>query len=135
MVARLTPNLFWMAATPAATSNVSAKPVSSGWVLVKWTDNATNESGVIIQRSMDGGAWKQVGAVGANVTFFDDTTASKPHSYSYRVFAYNGAGASAVSNLPVASVAIAYPPAIGNSAAAASTSVTVTSGPYTPEST
>jgi hypothetical protein len=52
----------------------------------------------MIQRSTDGGAWQLIGAVGAKTTFFDDTMASKFHSYSYRVLAYNSTGNSAFSN-------------------------------------
>jgi hypothetical protein len=88
----------YTAPLPAAPSNATAAAVSNGWVLVSWRDNSNNETGFLIQRSMNGGAWATVGSVGANVTFFDDTTATRGKSYSYRVAAYNSAGASAYSN-------------------------------------
>jgi hypothetical protein len=87
-----------MAATPAAPTNLTDRAVTSGWLLLSWTNNATNQSGVIIQRSTDGGAWTQVGAVAGNINFFDDTTTSRLHSYAYRVYAYNAAGSSAFSD-------------------------------------
>jgi hypothetical protein len=83
---------------PAPPTNLAVTPVGSGWLLLRWLDNSNNETGFVIQRSTDGGVWRTVGAVGANTTFFDDTTASRSHSYSYRVFAYNNYGISGFSN-------------------------------------
>jgi hypothetical protein len=85
------------APTPVAPSDVTATAVSNGWVLVRWNNNASNDSGFIIERSTNGVTWTMVGAVGANVTFFDDTSASHSSSYLYRVAAYNGYGDSAFS--------------------------------------
>jgi subtilase family serine protease len=99
----LTASVGYYAAAPAPPSNVVAKPVSSGWVLVTWKASSNNQTGFVIQRSMEGRAWQQIGAVGGSITFFDDTTASSQHKYAYRVLAYNGAGYSAASN-PTASV-------------------------------
>jgi hypothetical protein len=83
---------------PAPPTNLTVAPVGSGWLLLRWLDNSNNETGFVIQRSTDGGVWRTVGSVGANGTFFDDTTASRSHSYSYRVYAYNNFGISGFSN-------------------------------------
>jgi hypothetical protein len=83
---------------PAAPSNVTAAAVANGWLLVRWNDNSNNEAGFIIQRSANNGlTWSNAGAVGANVNFFDDTTAARSGTYRYRVYAYNAYGASALS--------------------------------------
>jgi hypothetical protein len=88
----------YTAPIPAAPSNVTAAAVSNGWILVRWNDNSNNETGFIIQRSANNGVtWSNAGAVAANVRFFDDTTASKSGNYSYRVYAYNSNGTSALS--------------------------------------
>ena len=84
-----------------------------------WRDNATNESGFVVQRSSDGGAtFAQVGVAPArtstgNVTFVDGTAAGST-TYVYRVAAVNVAGASAWSNTsaPVVVGALAAAPTI-----------------------
>ncbi len=86
----------------AAPSGLTARAVSSGWVLLTWADNSSNVTGFVVERSTDGGLWKQVGSVAANVRFFDDTAASSSHSYAYRVRAYSGSRVSAYSNTTAA---------------------------------
>jgi hypothetical protein len=90
-------SIKYASATPTTPSNVSARAVASGWILVTWQDNSSNEAGFIIERSANGGAYVEVGAVGKNVTFFDDMTASRSSTYSYRVAAYNSSGLSTLS--------------------------------------
>jgi hypothetical protein len=68
--------------------------VASGWVLVNWSAASTNQSGFLIERSTNGGAWTVVGAVAANVSFFDDMRAARGKTYAYRVAAYNAVGVS-----------------------------------------
>lgn len=77
-----------------ATSAVS--PTSS--LVLAWTDNANNELGARIERSSNGSAFAQVAQVGANVTSFTNTGLTSGTTYSYRVYAYNGDGASSYSN-------------------------------------
>jgi hypothetical protein len=84
-------------AAPSAPLNVTATPVLSGWLRVSWTNNSRNERGFLIERSINGGPWRLAGAVGANVTFFDDTMTARSNSYAYRVAAYNQFGISAYS--------------------------------------
>jgi subtilase family serine protease len=102
--------------TPAAPGGLTAQAVSSGWILLTWADSSSNQTGFVIERSTDGGVWRQVGAVAANVRFFDDTTTSSAHTYAYRVRAYNGFGVSAFSNTtaavrPASAARPAAPPA------------------------
>jgi hypothetical protein len=87
----------YKAATPLAPTNVAARAVASGWVLVTWSAASTNQSGFLIERSTNGGAWTVVGAVAANVSFFDDMKAASGNSYAYRVASYNASGVSGYS--------------------------------------
>jgi fibronectin type 3 domain-containing protein len=87
-------------APPAAPSNLTAVAVSSTQVNLSWTNNATGQQGFRVQRSNDGGnTWSQIAQVGANTTTYADTRASGGMAYCYRVFAYNGGGNSASSNV------------------------------------
>jgi subtilase family serine protease len=87
----------YKSATPAVPTNVTARAVARGWVLVTWSAGSTGQSGFLIERSTNGGAWTVVGAVAANVSFFDDMRAASGNTYAYRVAAYNGVGASSYS--------------------------------------
>lgn len=97
-------NVYGAAATaptvtvPAAPSGTTATAASSTTINVGWADNSSNETGFRIERSTAGGAFTQVGTVGAGVTSFADTGLTASTSYSYRVVAYNSAGNSAASN-------------------------------------
>ncbi len=86
---------------PAAPANASATVLSPTQVRVGWTDTSSIESGFRIERSDNGGAWTQVGQVGANVTSWTNATQGG-RTYLYRVRAYNSAGASPVSGTAVA---------------------------------
>lgn len=85
---------------PSAPSALSAAAISSIQINLFWTDNSANESGFKIERKTGaGGAWAQIGTVGANVTTYADTSGLTPATtYTYQVRAYNAAGDSAYSN-------------------------------------
>ena len=89
-----------------------------------WTDNASNETGFIVERSPDGSTnWTQVGTPAANATSFNDTTAglTMGTAYYYRVRAVNTAlGQSGNSNVASAMIS-AVPAAPSNLAATSST--------------
>jgi subtilase family serine protease len=85
---------------PAAPTNLNATSVQANSVALSWTNNATNQTGFVIQRSSNGGAsWTTVGTVGANATSFIDGTVNKHKTYIYRVYAINNYGNSGYSNL------------------------------------
>ena len=91
-----------LAAVPAAPSNLTAVANSSLQVTLTWMDNATNESGFIIQRSTNGGAFVQIAAPGkrsrtGSFSYIDNSTAPNT-SYRYRVAAVSTGGTSAFSN-------------------------------------
>ena len=90
---------------PAAPTNLVATLQAGPQVRLTWRDNATNESGFVIERSTDGVNFTQIATAPArnntgNVTFTDTTVkaAQTTQSYTYRVAAGNVAGLSAYSN-------------------------------------
>jgi len=97
-----TSNATTMPATPATPTNLLAQALTTTSIMLTWTDNASNETGYKIERSLDGITWSQVATVGANVTTYTNTGLTKNKKYYYRVVAYNGAGNSAYSNVATA---------------------------------
>jgi hypothetical protein len=83
---------------PVAPTNLTATATSSK-VTLTWVSTATNASGFVIQRSVNGNSWSQLAKVGANVTTYTDTTVSRRRTYYYRVYAYNAFGNSPYSNI------------------------------------
>ena len=84
---------------PAAPSGLMATTVSSGTIDLVWSDNAADEYGFRVERSLDGANWSQVTTTGSDVTDFSDTGLNPDTTYWYRVAAFNGAGDSIWSNL------------------------------------
>ncbi len=86
---------------PSAPTNLVATAAGSGKIDLTWTDNATNESGFILERSLNGsGGWQQIGAPAANAVAFSDTSnLSANTQYFYRLRATNSGGDSANSNM------------------------------------
>ncbi len=83
-------------ALPAAPSALAAEPVSESRVLLAWTDNASNETGFLIQRKTDsGGTYATIATVPTNVTAYSDTGLAGGTTYYYRVRASNVTGNSA----------------------------------------
>ncbi len=82
---------------PVAPSGLALSPVSTSQINLTWTDNAANETGQRIQRSLDGTNWSNLPPVGANVTAFNDTGLASDTRYYYRVNAYNSYGESSYS--------------------------------------
>jgi hypothetical protein len=71
----------------AAPSNLS---IEQSGATLRWTDNAGNESGYVIERSSDGTNFTNAGTVGPDVTSWSDSRINGGATYTYRVRAFNG---------------------------------------------
>ncbi len=87
---------------PAAPSGLLASASSSSQINLTWTDNATNETGFKIERSLDGATWTQIATVAANITAYSNTGLTASTRYDYRVRATNAVNDSAYSNTATA---------------------------------
>jgi hypothetical protein len=85
-------------APPSAPSNLSAAAVSSSSIKLSWTDNATNATGVKIERSLDGTTFTQVDTVARDASTDTDNGLSPSTVYFYQVRATNQIGDSTSSN-------------------------------------
>ncbi len=91
---------------PAAPSGLTATPGSNNIVL-NWTDNANNETGMNVERSTNQTSWTHLGStptVGAGVVTYTDSTAVAGTTYYYRVSAANATGDSMPSNTASATI-------------------------------
>lgn len=93
---------------PAAPSGLSVTVLSDAQLRPAWTDNATNESGYEIERSLTGtGGWVLKTTTGANATSYVDPNLTAATTYYYRVRAINVAGSSAYTSVVSATTAAA----------------------------
>lgn len=86
---------------PAAPTQLRAM-INASKIYLSWRDNATNETGFVIQRSDNGGSFFTLLTIGprystGNVYYFDNTV-TPGNRYSYRVAAVKEATLSAYSN-------------------------------------
>ena len=85
---------------PAAPSSLLATPANATSVDLSWTDNANNEQGFRIERSLfAGSSFSEIATVGPNVATYGDGGLTTGTTYYYRVRAYNAGGNSAYSNV------------------------------------
>ena len=80
-----------------AVTNSSSSPTTS--LVLSWNDNANNETGYRVERSLDGASFAQVGQVGTNVRTYTSSGLAAATTYYYRVYTYNGGGTSGYSNM------------------------------------
>ncbi len=81
--------------TPLSPTNLIAKSVSTSMVNLRWTDNASNETGFKIYKKTGNGTWSLMKKVNANVVSCRDTEATGNNgslSYQYYIVAYNAVG-------------------------------------------
>ncbi|HYE20256.1 MAG TPA: hypothetical protein VEA69_17540, partial [Tepidisphaeraceae bacterium] len=89
-----------------APTNVFVAAATSTKVDIYWTNPGTTVTGYRIHRSVNGGAWTQIGTALATATQYTDTNAKPTLAHVYRVIADNASGGSyGAPTTPV------YPPA------------------------
>lgn len=82
---------------PSPPSQFTATAVLKGTsvsVTLTWQDNAVNETGFDLQRSVNGGSFTTLAALPADTTGFVDTTTARATTYRYRVRATSPYGRS-----------------------------------------
>ncbi|MCX5697261.1 MAG: fibronectin type III domain-containing protein [Candidatus Omnitrophica bacterium] len=85
--------------TVAAPTNLTASAVSTNQIKLSWKDNANNESGFKIERSLKASSgFTRIASVGANVTTYNNAGLNPGTTYYYRVCAYDSSANSAYSN-------------------------------------
>jgi fibronectin type 3 domain-containing protein len=85
---------------PAAPSGLTATPDATPQVTLNWTDNASNETGFIVERSVDAGGFAPLATLpGTDITTYTDTDVATGHLYEYQVAATNAVGTSGFSNV------------------------------------
>jgi titin len=70
-------------------------------IQLQWSDNSTDETGFLIQRSTDGVNFSDLATVVADVAAYDDLAVFGGFTYTYRVAAFNANGTSAYSNTAI----------------------------------
>lgn len=113
-------------AAPAAPTNLTGTLQSGGLVSLTFRDNATTETGFVIERSAGGATFVPIATPPArnnvgNVTYVDTRTTAGT-TYQYQVKAVNGGGSSAYSTPPTTVILPAAPAAPTNLAATAARS-------------
>ena len=107
---------------PSAPTGLAATAVSSNRIDLAWTDTSIDETGFVIDRSLDGVTYAQLASVGTDTIMYTDTDLQADTTYFYRVAAVNTAGMSDYSD-----PASATTQAAGAGTSLAVGSVTVTS--------
>ena len=121
---------------PAAPTGLAGAVQSGPKIALTWNDNATNETGFVVQRSTDNGVtFTQIGTApaksGTGTVAFTDTAVTLGTTYQYRVASTGFGGQSTWSNVLAVPVSVPVAPTklLGSAVRSGSTEkVTVTWG-------
>ncbi|PIT92362.1 MAG: hypothetical protein COU08_02560 [Candidatus Harrisonbacteria bacterium CG10_big_fil_rev_8_21_14_0_10_42_17] len=105
---------LFSAGTPAVPNKLQAGPLTANQMVLKWSDNADNESGYRIERSSDGEGFVQIAMVPADSTEYEDSRVEPNKNYTYRIRAFNRSGNSEYSSHVTTSSPDAIPAAVSN---------------------
>lgn len=84
--------------TPTAPSDLVATAAGTDEIDLVWVDNASNETGFELERSLDGSTgWTQIATPAADAESYTDTGLDQDTEYFYRIRAVNAEGNSAYS--------------------------------------
>jgi hypothetical protein len=83
---------------PAAPAALTLS-ASRATITLKWRDESNNETGFEVERATGGGSFQRIATLPADTRSHADSGLDRRQTYSYRVRAVNGAGASAYSNV------------------------------------
>ena len=85
---------------PDAPTDLIIEGISVNEQALSWSDNSTNETGFIIERSVNSQSdFQQIKFINQNNTSFTDYDVSEENTYYYRVAAMNAVGVSGYSNV------------------------------------
>jgi hypothetical protein len=84
---------------PAAPTKLALTVVSKSQINLSWLDNSSNESGFLIERSLDGINFIQVAMVGPNTKSWSATGLLANTRYYFRIRAWNSGGNSSYSSI------------------------------------
>jgi len=98
-----------IAAPVRAPSNLKATYLSSSRIELTWQDNSDNETGFLVERSVDHSPFTVLRGVNEGVTTCIDTGLNNNTEYRYRVYAYNVIYDSTYSNIAIPN----HPPLAG----------------------
>jgi hypothetical protein len=87
-------NTTTVTVVPIAPTTLTGQAVSTSKINLAWTDNSTNEDGFKIERKIAGGTYAVIATTAANITNYTDSNLVANKAYTYRVYAFNGAGSS-----------------------------------------
>lgn len=109
----------------AAASNLSALATSPASITLRWTDNATNESGFVVQRRNGSAPFSTIATLAAQTTAFSDFNLFAGTTYSYRILAAGGPTPDTFSNTAVAAT-LPGPPAAPTNITLTTSSTSIT---------
>jgi len=82
------------ATPPVAPSNLTVTTSSETSMTLQWQDNADDEHGFRVERSLDSSSWSAIANLGADTEIFSNGALTPGTLYYYRVRAFNSVGSS-----------------------------------------